>query len=674
DDNIIKQGQMVQVKDVFCKKKPIHFELQWNAVEVRNVDFEEGYDVYIEASMFPVVDKSGELMNVICQWVDISKRMEAEEKSKNLAKFPAENSSPVLRIAKDGKVLYANVAAEEVLKNWKTSLNKNVPERWQRIIEETLKTGKSMLREETMGEHFLSFVVAPVMDAGYVNLYARDVTERNKAVNALRKSEENFRLIINTSPVGICTVDSLGNFVTTNPAYEQMLGYSKGELIGLSFFDVTHTDDRPKNKKLFQDMFSSNSQKFSMEKRYIRKDGVQINVTVHATGIIGDDEKNMFGTAFVEDITERKKAEEELHASEEKYSSLIDHIPDVAWTTDQGGHTSFISPNVNEMYGYEPEEIYERGEKIWFGRIHPDDIEATKKAFRELFDKGKSLDIEYRIKTKEGKWIWLHDRSVGLYEKNGKKYAAGIFSDITEKKKTEDELKKYRLHLEELVEERTKELEAFSYSVSHDLRAPLRSMDGFSRILLDTCSDKLDDESKDNLMRVRKASQRMAQLIDDILTLFQVTRKEFKKEHVDLSRIGELVAADLKRNDPSCQVDIVIQPGLFAEGDLHLLQLVLENLLSNAWKFTSKSEKAKIEFGKVPGEEENVFFVRDNGAGFDMKYADKLFGAFQRLHSDKEFPGTGIGLVSVKRIISRHGGRVWAKGEVGKGATFHFTL
>jgi len=242
--------------------------------------------------------------------------------------------------------------------------------------------------------------------------------------------------------------------------------------------------------------------------------------------------------------------------------------------------------------------------------------------------------------------------------------------EVSERKKAEEEIRRYATQLQGA----NQELEAFSYSVSHDLRAPLRSMDGFSRILLETYRDKLDDEGKDNLTRVRKASQRMAQLIEDILTLSHVSRKEIKKERVDLSKMAETVLSALKEQDPSREVESAVEPDLFAEGDAHLLRLVLENLLGNAWKFTSKKEGAKIEFAKTPDDKENVFLVRDNGAGFDMRYVDKLFGAFQRLHSEKEFLGTGIGLASVKRIVSRHGGRVWAEGDIGKGACFYFTL
>ena len=220
-----------------------------------------------------------------------------------------------------------------------------------------------------------------------------------------------------------------------------------------------------------------------------------------------------------------------------------------------------------------------------------------------------------------------------------------------------------------------KELEAFSYSVSHDLRAPLRSIDGFSQALLEDSAERLDEQGKEYLTRIRGATQRMAQLIDALLDLSRITRAELQREGLDLSAMARTVAADLQRQDPMRQVTFVIADNLPAIGDPRLLRVVLENLLDNAWKFTARQPQVYIEVGRfMPPEGTPTFFVRDNGAGFDMAYADKLFGAFQRLHRQGEFLGTGIGLATVQRIIHRHGGRIWADGAIDQGATFYFTL
>lgn len=236
------------------------------------------------------------------------------------------------------------------------------------------------------------------------------------------------------------------------------------------------------------------------------------------------------------------------------------------------------------------------------------------------------------------------------------------------------ELAEARAVLVEELERKNRELEAFSYSVSHDLRAPLRSIDGFSKILLEDCAGRLDAKGQGYLHRVRAAAQRMAELIDDLLQLSRVSRAELRREQVDLSGLARLVIAELERCDPDRTVDVRIEEGLLVEADGRLMKIMLENLLGNAWKFTSKVHGAKIEFVAKDLPDGKAYAVRDNGAGFNKSHVEKLFRPFQRLHSEADFPGTGIGLASVHRIIDRHGGRVWAEGAVGAGATFFFTL
>ena len=245
---------------------------------------------------------------------------------------------------------------------------------------------------------------------------------------------------------------------------------------------------------------------------------------------------------------------------------------------------------------------------------------------------------------------------------------------LAESEQAARELAETRAELVRDLEHKNRELESFSYAVSHDLRAPLRRIDSFSRAILESQGERLDEAGVRYLERVREASQHMSQLIDDVLYLSRVTRADLRDHEVDLSALATLILSRLQESEPSRAVEVKVRPGVVVVGDGQLLRIALENLLENAWKFTAREPQPRIEFGVTNASGEPAYFVRDNGAGFDMTYVDRLFGPFQRLHPQGEFPGSGIGLATVQRIIHRHGGRVWAEGLVGQGATFQFTL
>jgi len=282
-------------------------------------------------------------------------------------------------------------------------------------------------------------------------------------------------------------------------------------------------------------------------------------------------------------------------------------------------------------------------------------------------------DLEHKVEVKSKDELGQLAAAFNKMTASLKKITASrdeLDREVTMRKRVEKEIVKANVELAAV----NKELEAFAYSVSHDLRAPLRSIDGFSQALLEDYPDKLDEQGKGYLQRVRSATQRMGVLIDDLLSLSRVTRSEMRYETVELSALAQSITEDLQETQPERQVDFVIAPGLTTSGDSLLLQQLMENLLGNAWKFTGHRPQARIEFGATQVDGKETFFVRDDGVGFDMTYADKLFGVFQRLHSQDDFPGTGVGLATVQRIAHRHGGQVWAEGKVEEGATFYFTL
>lgn len=355
--------------------------------------------------------------------------------------------------------------------------------------------------------------------------------------------------------------------------------------------------------------------------------------------------------------------------SEHFLDSIVENLPNMIFVKEAGElRFQRINRAGEELLGIARTELQGKNDFDFFPREQAESFHARD---RETLDGRVVVDIpEEPVQTKTGE-RWLHTKKVPVFDEHGvATYLLGISDDITERRKAASALRAAK----DAAEAANQELEAFSYSVAHDLRAPLRAIDGFSQAIEEDCGDKIDESGKGYLQRVRFATRHMSQLIDGLLGLSRLTRGEIVRGKVDLTRLARQSGARLREAHPQRQVELVVHEGLDTEGDAHLLTAALDNLLGNSWKFTSHCAHPRVEVGRRTEEGRPVFFVRDNGAGFEQAYAHKLFGAFQRLHAATEFEGYGIGLATVERIVRRHGGRVWAEGEVGRGATFYFTL
>ena len=410
---------------------------------------------------------------------------------------------------------------------------------------------------------------------------------------------------------------------------------------------------------------------------------VQAGNTAVRSEVSGSDEAADLSAGFnsmldklAQQIVERTAAIKDLRESEEKYRLLFDSAGDAIFIHDTDGRFLEVNSLACERLGYSHAELM----SLPLSKLDtPEQCQYVQDRVVRLMEQGHHM-FETVHQRKDGSTVPT-EVSARKINWDGQLAMMNICRDISKWKLAEEEIRQLNNKLEQRVIERTaqleiayQEMESFAYSVSHDLRGPLRSIDGFSLALLEDCGDKLDDDGKNYLRRVRTATQRMAQLIDDILKLSRVTRVNMASETVNLSTMAVSIAEELRRTDQQRKVEFVIKDDVLAKGDPRLLMLVLDNLLGNAWKFTYGRAEARIEFGISNLDGKTAYFVRDDGAGFDMKYMDKLFTAFQRLHTELEFPGTGIGLTLVQHIIHRHGGTVWAEGAVDQGATFWFTL
>lgn len=508
----------------------------------------------------------------------------------------------------------------------------------------------------------------------------RNITERKRAEKDLLEKERLLTESQSIAHIGSWYADVNGTVTWTEETY-RIYGVDPDTFTPTieSLIELIIPEDRAVMQAWIQECMSG-KQSRDLKYRILLPDDTIRYLNGRGKMILDNQNKPLYFAGTVQDITERREAHERLRGSEERFRVTFETAAIGVALVSLDGEWLRVNPRLCSIVGYTEDELM----NLTFQDItHPDDLETDLNLVRKLLaGEINSYTLEKRYIRKDKSLVWINLTASLVRTADGQPdYFIATVEEITSRKAAHEEIVRLNAELDHRVKLRTaqleaanKELEAFAYSVSHDLRAPLRGIDGFSLALLEDYDHKLDHEGKANLRRVRSAAQRMESMIDEMLTLSRVTRSEIRFQRLDLSNMATEIAEEYKQLHPDREVFFDIAPSVTASADPTLARILLTNLIDNAWKFTSKHPSARIAFGVTGQDSGTAFYVQDDGAGFDPQFTDQLFRAFQRLHKSTEFPGTGIGLATVQRIVHRHGGTVWAEGDVERGATFFFTL
>jgi len=599
----------------------------------------------------------------------------AQEKIESLSRFPDENASPVLRVDAQGKLLYCNAVGQVLLKALKPSPQGIVAATWLKRIASVMDAGGAKTFEVKLDGRTWEVRITLIPEWRYVNLYGTDITVVRQAEQTLRRNEAILRAVIMSSPVAITMLDANGKVQMWNPAAQQTFGWKPEEVLGKPPVWIP-AKELAEYKRTFEAVLAGKTF-VNLERRRITKNGTAITVAASSAPIQDGSGKVMGVVSIMIDITEKKQAEEALKISEAQYRTLFSSmgegfaVHEIILDRD-GKPCDYRFLDVNEAFeeltGLKREDVIGKTVKEAIPNIEPYWIETYGKV------------------ALTGETAHFSNQSIGLnryYEVTayspGRGQFATLFFDITEREKAESQIRELNESLEQRVKERTAQLEAinheletFTYSVSHDLKAPLRGIDGYSQLLLEDYQDKLDENGQMFLKNIRGATENMNRLIQDLLTYSRMERRPYASAGLDIHQLIESLLAERGDELTSKGIQLTVNiPFEQVQADIDGLSAVLRNLLDNAVKFSAKAEHPRIEIGGEEKENVRILWMRDNGIGFEMQYAERIFEIFQRLQRVEDYPGTGVGLAIVRRAMQRMGGRVWAESEPGKGATFY---
>ena len=566
---------------------------------------------------------------------------------------------------------FTNILGYELEETEETALTFFLSNEDRLMVQELCKQDKERLSFETRiycrdrSIKWLQWNVVARYGKWFVN--ARDITE----VKEVEKIRNYITTVVKQSNDAVYIHDQEGKIISWNEGAEKIYGYTEREAMKMKIWNIIPGYMQPEMSEIVNKIIRG-TKIHDLETRRVTKHGKLIDILFSASILTGTGNDHVSIAITERDITQQKIADEQIKESEKRFRNLFEYAPYPMWVYDLS-NLKFLEVNhtSTEHYGYLREE---------FLSMEITDIQAEEEV-NKLME-----HINQRSREVQASSGWKHHLRNGqiidveitshLLDFEGHKAVLVISKDITERKKAEAQIRQLNTELQMnlmQLETTNKELESFSYSISHDLRAPLRALNGYSRMIEEDYASVLDDEAKRLLGNIQYNAQKMGTLIDDLLAFSRLGRKEVRKSKINTAKLVKNV---LKEISIPAEYNAVIKINSLppADADYTLLHQVWINLISNAIKYSSKKEKPEVQIGSTETENEIIFFVKDNGAGFDMKYADKLFGIFQRLHNPTEFEGTGIGLAIVQRIITKHGGRIWAEAKINIGATFYFTL
>jgi len=677
-------------------QKTVDYKRSFSALLNRNLH-KRGHEVILETSGTPILDSTGQLIGYRGIDRDVTEREKARqalEESKEKYRLLVENQTDmVVKVDPQGRFEFVSPSYCETFDRTEREL---LGKTFMPMIHEDdqAKTTEAMrdlyapphtayMEQRAMtkdGWRWLAWSDKAVVDndGKVVSIVGvgRDITAQKhaEAERALHSSA------IENALFGFDIVDSDGKLVYANNAYLRMWGYAGlDEIVGTS--PIGHCADPDIPLRIIEQLETVGTD--VREFNALRKNGSTFDCLMATHRFVTEEGEVLYmGTSV--DISARRQAEAELGESERRLSTLMNHLPGMAYRCyyDETRTMEFVSDGCGLLTGYQPETLIDNKHLTYADILHPEDAGRIQLQITQAVETDSTFRLEYRIRCRDGstRWVWEQGQRVEMGPEH-KPMLEGFIADITDRKLAENAIHELNEQLERRVQERTaelsaanRELESFTYSVSHDLRAPLRAIRGFSEALAEEFGNTLPEEAQQFLHQIDAGSRRMTDLIDGLLTLCRSSRKTLVREPVDLTSIARKILKDLESSSPNRTVRIKIQEEMKTHADARLIQALLLNLLENAWKYTAKSENAVIRVYAIDMPQEKRFCVEDNGVGFDMTFANKLYEPFQRLHRQDEFPGLGIGLTTVQRIVSRHGGQIVGTGRPGKGASFCFTL